>query len=470
MADNAAKSDTLAGQALGHYRISEKIGEGGTARVYRGRDERLERDVAIKVLPPDALSDESARKRFRKEAVVLSQLNHTNIATIYDFDSEDGMDFIVTEYIAGEGIEEKLVSGAIPEREVVRWGSQLAEGLAAAHEQNIIHRDLKPSNLRIATDGRLKILDFGIAKPIAPLSSEDPTTSPSGSMRFAGTLPYMAPEQVRGEKLDARTDIWAAGAVLYQMATGHRPFPASGLQVADQILHRAPARPSFLNPEISPALEATILKCLDKDPDNRYQSARELAVDLRRTAIPAAREAWQAGPRGRRSRAFLIPGSGVAAIALVAGMYAGLASRKPAGARPRIASLAVLPVKNFSGDPTQDLFADGMTEALIAELAQIKAIKVISRTSVMHYKGTSETLPRIAKELGVDGIVEASVVRFGSRMRMRAQLIDAREDRNVWANRYEREMTDVLEAEPELVKAIAGEIRAQLTPQESERR
>ena len=470
MAKHVVKCDTLAGQGLGHYRISEKIGEGGTSRVYRGRDERLGREVAIKVLPPNTLSDESARERFRKEAVVLSQLNHANIETIYDFDSQDGTDFIVTEYIAGEDLDERLVSGPIPEKDIVCWGVQLAEGLAAAHEQNIVHRDLKPSNLRITTDGRLKILDFGIAKPAARLFSEDSTASSSGGTRFAGTLPYMAPEQVLGEKLDARTDIWAAGAVLYQMATGHRPFCASGLQVADQILHGTPARPSVLNLAISPELDATILKCLDKDPDKRYQSAKELAVDLRRAAKPAAREVWQAGSRGWRRRAIVMSGTGAAALALFAGTYIGLANRKSAGAKPEIASLAVLPVKSFSGDPAQDLFADGLTDALIAELAHIKAIRVISRTSVMHYKGTSETLPRIAKELGVDGIVEASVVRSGDRIRVRAQLIEARHDRNVWASRFEREMTDVLEMESELVKAIAGEIRTELTPQESGRR
>jgi serine/threonine-protein kinase len=457
---------------LGHYRVVEKIGAGGMGEVYLARDERLERDVAIKVLPPGAIADEVARKRFRKEALALSRLNHPNIETIFDFDSDNGLDFIATEYVPGEGLDQKLAAGALAEKEIARFGSQLADGLAAAHDQGIVHRDLKPANLRITPDGRLKILDFGIAKLTMPVSFEAATESLTENTRLAGTLPYMAPEQVRGEKLDARTDIWAAGVVLYEMAVGHRPFRAPGLQVTDQILHQVPAAPSSTNPRLSPALDAVVLKCLDKDPDNRYQSVRELAVDLRRMAMPtpAATAAVSAPRRQVPARTVFITAAVVVVTILAAvATYFYFAKKKPAAAASQINSLAVLPLTNLSGDPSQEYFADGMTEALITDLSKMKALRVISRTSVMLYKGVKKPLPEIARKLGVNGIIEGSVLRSGGRVRITAKLIDARQDRSLWAGTYEREMTDVLALQSELVQAIASEIRVQITPQESER-
>ena len=215
----------MIGQTLGHYRVLEQIGAGGMGLVFRAHDERLERDVALKVLPPGTLTDETARKRFRKEALTLSKLNHPNIETVFDFDTQDGMDFLVMEYIPGVTLDEKLAAAALPEKEVIRLGEQLAEGLEAAHAEGVIHRDLKPGNLRLTPVGRLKVLDFGLAKLLRPVSDIAHTESLSQTRGAAGTLPYMAPEQLRSEPADARSDIWAAGVVLYEMATGRRPFP-----------------------------------------------------------------------------------------------------------------------------------------------------------------------------------------------------------------------------------------------------
>src|SRR5271157_3568660 len=246
--------------------------------VYRARDEHLSRDVAIKVLPPGTLTDESARKHFHKEALILSQLNHPSIATIYDFDTQQGVDLLVMEYIPGITLSEKVAAGPLPEKEVLRLGVQLAEGLAAAHEHGIVHRDLKPGNLRLTSDGRLKILDFGLAKLWHPVTASAATESLSETQALAGTLPYMAPEQLLGEAIDARTDIHGAGFVLYEMATGRRPFAEvqSG-QLIGALMRKPPTPPTTLNPRVSPELERIIGRCL----------AKELAIDLRRLLTPS---------------------------------------------------------------------------------------------------------------------------------------------------------------------------------------
>ena len=475
MSSRASGKDLLVGLELGHYRIVEKIGAGGMGEVYRAHDEHLARDVAIKVLPAGTLPDASARKHFHKEALALSALNHPNVATIHDFDTQQGVDFLVMEYIPGITLSEKMANRPLPEKELITLGTQLAEGLSAAHEHGVVHRDLKPGNLRLTGDGRLKILDFGLAKLRHPVTESTVTESLSETQMMAGTLPYMAPEQLLGGDIDARTDIHAAGSVLYEMATGRPPFAdVERSQLIGAILRRPPRSPTALNRELSPELERIIGKCLEKEPENRYQSAKELAIDLwrlQRGAVSAVRLAATPARWSFAKSVGLGLGILVSVIVLLIALNVGKVSERVLGRADatRIESLAVLPVKNFSGDPAQEFFADGMTDALIAGLAQIKAVKVISRTSIMHYKGTSETLPQIARELGVDGIVEASVMRSGSRVRITAQLIEAREDRHLWAGNYEREMTDVLALQAELVQAIIGEIKIKLTPQEKQR-
>ena len=269
--------------------------------VYRAHDEHLSRDVAIKVLGSGTLTDKSARKHFRKEALILSQLNHPNVATIHDFVTQQGVDFLVMEYIPGITLSEKLAARPCRRSEVIRLGIQLAEGLAAAHGHGVVHRDLKPANLRVTSDGRLKILDFGLAKLRRPAAENAASESFSEPQTMAGTLPYMAPEQLLGEETDTRTDIHAAGAVLYEMAAGQRPFAkVERSQLIAAILHRPPRPPTASQSQVSPELERIIGKCLEKEPENRYQSAKELAIDLRRlqtgvvsaVQLAATRNGW----------------------------------------------------------------------------------------------------------------------------------------------------------------------------------
>ena len=390
MSDPVPSVDTLIGFEFSHYRIIEEIGSGGMGVVYRARDTHLDREVAIKVLRRGTITDEAARKHLRKEALALSKLNHPNIATVYDFDTQRGVDFLVMEYIAGIALSEKLAAGPLPEKEVLRLGMQLADGLAAAHEHGVVHRDLKPGNLRLTSDGRLKILDFGIAKLRQPLTETAVTESSLQTHAISGTLPYMAPEQLSGEEVDARTDIHGAGFVLYEMATGQRPFAeVPSEQLIGALMRKPPIPPTKLNHKVSAELERIIEKCVEKDPENRYQSAKELAIDLRRQQTGVVSAVQPAARRARWPVAKSI-GLGIGILAsvivlLIAFNIGRLRDRVFGRAdAPRIESLAVLPVKNFSGDPGQEFFADGMTDDLIAGLAQIKAVKVISRTSVMH--------------------------------------------------------------------------------------
>jgi serine/threonine protein kinase/Tfp pilus assembly protein PilF len=465
----------LIGRTFSHYRIVAKIGEGGMGEVYRARDERLERDVALKVLPAKALSDEAARKRFRKEALALSKLNNAHIATIYDFDSDSGVDFLAMEYVVGESLGEKIANKSISEKDVAGLGGQIADALEEAHEHGIVHRDLKPGNVMVTTKGRVKVLDFGLAKLLRPGALLPGADTLSETQAGSGTLPYMAPEQLREEAVDARSDIFAVGGVLYEMATGQRPFPETGASLlTEAILHHPPVPPRALNPRVSPELARIILKCLEKSSELRFQSAKELGVDLRRLSAPSG-SAISSNASGKRSSVRMVAAASMiallAVVAIVVLRYTGVwRDRFPGGAKTRkFESLAVLPLANLSADPAQEYFADGMTEELTTELAQISGLRVISRTSTMRYKGSQKPLPEIAKELGVDAVIEGSVERSGDEVRISAQLINARNDTHLWARSYHRNLRDVLAMQSEVARAIAGEISVQLTPLEQAR-
>jgi serine/threonine protein kinase len=332
-------------QTLGHYRILEEIGRGGMGVVYRALDERLERDVALKVLPAGTLADDAARRRFRKEALALSKVSHPNIAVVHDFDTQGAVDFLVMEYVAGTPLAEKLAPGGLPEREVLRLGIQLTDGLEAAHAAGVVHRDLKPGNLRLTPDGRLKILDFGLAKRYRPLTDSEPTESMSGAWGPVGTLPYVAPELLRGEEADPRSDLYSAGVVLYEMTTGRRPHretDPSALRRA--ILHEAPSPPSHSNRRVGTGLESLILKALDKDPERRYQSARELRVDLERLSTPGTGvppPSRRALPRRRWTAA-----AGIAAAIALAAWW--ILSRN--GVSPGAESPTVTPLVSWPGE------------------------------------------------------------------------------------------------------------------------
>src|SRR5262245_6942882 len=275
----------MIGRTFGHYRIIERLGAGGMGEVYRAHDTHLDRDVAIKVLKPGTL-DDSARRRFRREAEALSRLNHAHIATVHDFDTTDGADFLVMEYVAGATLSQRIASGPLSEREIATLAGDVAPALEEAHERGIVHRDLKPANIVVTPKGRAKVLDFGVAH-LSGTTADLQQTITQTTTEAVGTLPYMAPEQVRGEAIDARTDIYALGVVLFEMATGQRPFdePHSG-RLADAILHAPIPSPGQLQPRLNPELERITLKCLERDPENRYQSAKEVSIDLRRLAAP----------------------------------------------------------------------------------------------------------------------------------------------------------------------------------------
>jgi serine/threonine-protein kinase len=460
------------GQNLRQYRIVSRIGEGGMGVVYLAHDERLDRDVALKFLPAGALAEDLARRRFRNEALALAKLNHPNIATLYDFDTQDSVDFLVTEYIPGLNLSAKLAGGPLSEKELIRLAGQFAEGLASAHAAGVVHCDLKPANIRITPDARLKILDFGLAKllwPSATASTESVLQPADG----AGTLPYISPEQLKGHLPDARSDVYSAGTVLYEMASGKRTFPESSPYTLMQaILSETPPAPRELNRELSPEAERIILKCLDKDPDHRYQSAVDLCVDLRRLATPTTTTITRPLPT-YRNRWKKMAWPAVVTVGLIAAIVAldvgGLREALLHRFTSRITSIAVLPLENLSGDPQQEYFADGMTEALISDLAQISALRVISRTSSMSYKGAKKSLREFARELNVDAVVEGTVQRSEGRVKIHADLIRARSDQPMWGKSYEQDARDVLKLQDDVARAIAGEIQIKLTAQEKAR-
>jgi len=451
--------------ALSRYLVREQLGAGGMGVVYLARDEQLDRDVAIKVLSPGTIADEAARKRFRKEALALAKLNHPNIETVFDFLTEDGVDYLVTEYIPGLALDVKVAGGALPEKEVLHLGAQLAEGLEAAHTQGIVHCDLKPGNLRLTPDNRLKILDFGLARLASPFPDTAPTESLS---RAQGTMPYMAPEQLRGGRPDNRSDIWAAGAVLYELATGRRAFPETQMaSLIDSILRQPPSPPSAVHRHISLAFENIVLKCLDKDPENRYQSVRELLVDLRRLTLGASTNIVPVPRVPPWRRSFMMIGL-AALLVLLAVIF--WRERWPFATRTHFDSLAVLPLENLSHDPEQEYLADGMTEALITDLGQIRGLRrVISHTSVLRYKTEREPLRNIAHQLNVDAIIEGSVLRSGDTVQVTVRLLNAVTDTLLWSKSYQRELRDLLSLQRELALTIANEIQVKLTPQEQQR-
>ena len=457
----------LPGAMLSKYRILEPIGAGGMGIVYRAHDERLDRDVALKLLPAGAFADESARKRFRKEALALSRLNHPNIATVHDFDRVDETDFLVMEYVAGSTLPERLAAGPLPEREIARLGAQMAEGLAAAHREGIVHRDMKPGNIRLTPDGRLKILDFGLAKLIRPLDPSAETATASGSHGVAGTLPYMAPEQVLGEELDARCDIYGGGAALYEMATGVRPFAQDiSSRLTDAILHDTPISPRSRNPRLSADLERIILKCLEKDPDRRYQSARELYVDLERLRSPT-----QAAPAGARRSAWrpLRPAVlGLAVLAVVAAVASAaiFGSRlwkrsdrggKAAGKQPTI---AVLYFDDFGATGEGQNLAAGVTEDVTTALSQVPGLQVVSRSAMERYRNTDVDPRRVGRDLGVDYVLEGSIRLAGSKLRTTAQLVRTTDALHVWAGKFDGTLADIFAVQDSIATHIASELKS----------
>ena len=466
------------GTRLGPYEVLAPLGSGAMGEVYRARDTRLEREVAVKVLPASFSADPDRLRRFDQEARAASALNHPNILAIYDVGTHDGAPYVVSELLEGGTLRERLGS-PLPARKAVDYGIQIAQGLAAAHEKGIVHRDLKPENLFVTKDGRVKILDFGLAKLTRPETAAgsltDVPTLTAGTEPgvVMGTVGYMSPEQVRGQPADHRSDIFAFGSVLYEMLSGRRAFRgSSAIETMSAILKEEPPELSQSVTGVPPSLERIVRRCLEKDPAERFQSARDLAfASAETTSVSLAAPSVAVSPRVGRPRRVWIVSLAIGLVALLVIFVAmdpgGLRRRLLGHALPgRVESLAVLPLHNLSGDPGQEYFAEGMTDALIANLAEIGTLRVISRTSVEQYKDGKKPLRQIARELGVDAVVEGSVARSGDRVRITAQLIHGASDTRLWGKTYHRDLRDILELEGEVASAIAREIEAKMTPEE----
>lgn len=448
------------GASLGPYRIEAQIGEGGMGAVFRALDTKLNRPVAIKFLSSE-LADAAARRRFQREAQTASSLNHPHILTVHDAGDVEGRQYLVTEYIDGGTLKDWAQTEKRTWQQIVELLTGVADGLAAAHTAGILHRDIKPTNILITKSGYAKLADFGLAKLMEDSVPEDATRTLTEKRTrpgvVIGTISYMSPEQASAKSLDARSDIFSFGVVLYEMLAGRRPFEgATDLETLQTIIHGSPAP---LGDEIPSALRTVVDKALEKEPADRYQSMREIVVDLRRLLRQTVETQPAAAHRWKQAAAAAV----LALAALAVWRY------WPASGVPRIRTIAVLPLQNLSGDPNQEAFSDGTTEALISNLSQIRALDVISRTSVMRFKGTTKTIREIAHELPADAFVTGSWQRTGGRVRVTAQLINASTERNVWAQEYERDSPDVLKLEDEVAQAIAREVKAEVTPGEAKR-
>ncbi len=463
----------MIGKTLDHYKILEKIGQGGMGEVFLAEDTSLHRKVALKFLPPAMLQDATARKRFIREARSAAALDHPYICHINEVGESDGQDFIVMEYVDGQSLREKLVQGPLPLEDALPIAIEVAEALEAAHAKGIIHRDVKPANVMLTQTGHAKVMDFGVAKQLFPTgeaeSAEETITALTSDGSAVGTLAYMSPEQLRGQAADARSDIWALGVTLYEMVAGTRPFQGqSAFELTSAIMNRT-SRP--LPSQVPAELAAVIERCLEKEPGKRYQRAGEVRAALAalRTGTAATWAAWRY--RLGRHR-WLAPAAAlVAIVAVLVGLDVGGLRGWMTGSEARTIKLAVLPFENLTGDPEQEYLSDGLTDEMIAQLGRLypQKLSVIARTSVMRYKRSRTSIDQIGRELGVDYVLEGSARRGTSRIRVTTELIQVQDQTQLWAETYEREMAGILELQSEVARKVARSLALKLLPTEQAR-
>jgi len=463
----------MIGQTLGHYRIVEKIGAGGMGEVYRAHDEKLERDVALKVLPAGMLADEAARKRFRREALALAKLNHPNIETIYEFASQDGVDFLAMELVAGVTLGQKLTGGPLSDKEVLQLGAQIVEGLNAAHEKGIVHCDLKPANVMVSSSGRAKVLDFGLAK-FLHTANDSSITESAADMAAAGTLPYMSPEQLRGERVDARSDIYGAGTLLYEMSTGQRPFPETNPpRLIEAILHKEPNPPSAINRKVPSGFDSLVLKSLDKQPERRYQSAKELAVDLGRLSSPAL-PIVPARPRKKRG-VWLAVGAAVAVIALCISAiprvrHLFIHHKTDIVTHPLIPNfaegknLAVFPFE-VEGDQTElGYIGDGLAESLRIRLSELSGLHVRSGLAVRSVVG--QPLAKVKQRLGVNLVLRGVVRKTTQGLQVAMNLQNVSDAQPFWTHEFPTKLSALLPIQDQMYEQVLSALAVKETDKE----
>jgi serine/threonine-protein kinase len=464
-----------AGTRLGPYEIVAPLGAGGMGEVWRARDTRLGRDVAIKVLPVEFADDPERLRRFEREAKATAALSHPNILEVHDVGTFEGVPYLVEELLEGESLKERIGRGALPASEAIGVAVQIARGLAAAHEKGIVHRDLKPANVFLTKHGAVKILDFGLAKlveSVAAGGADTLTHAPTGATEFGrvlGTVAYMAPEQARGMAVDQRADVFSFGVVLYEMLAGQRPF--RGATATDTVAAILKEQPPPLPASVPPDLVAVIGKCLAKVPEKRYSSGSEVLAALGGVDVEGAAPLWGSLQRSVRRHPWLAAANAVVALAVLAlaldagGVRSRLLGRGNGGQAIR---MAVLPFANLSGGPEQDYLSDGLTQEMIAQLGRLHpdTLSVIARTSVMRYKKTEAPIDQIGRELGVEYVLEGSAQREGSRVRITAELIRVRGQTQLWADSFEREMSGILALQSDVARNVASALALKLLPAE----